>query len=67
MTAPSPEYLTRRLTQISAALSQRDGAVAVAIINLIVADGYPEAAATIARELVERGLNNMVAAQGGAS
>ncbi len=67
MTAPSPEYLTRRLTQISAALGRRDGATTVGIISLIRADGYPDTADEITRDLVKRGLNNMVAAQGGAS
>ncbi len=67
VTAPFPEYLTLRLTQISTAIGRRDGDTVAGTIRQVAADGYPDTAADIAHNLAGRGLSNMVAAYGGGS
>jgi len=57
---PSVEYVQRRFDQIEAAIAERDGDLAVSIIKLINADGYPELADQILNGLIEKGLENLV-------
>jgi hypothetical protein len=63
MTNPTPEYLTGRLAQIKAACDARNGELAAGIIGLIRADGYPEVADTLVRDLIGQGLRNLVGAR----
>lgn len=60
-TKPSVEYVQRRFDQLEAALDQHDGDLAVSIIKLIEADGYPDLAKQIIDGLIEKGLENLVA------
>lgn len=56
---PGREYAERRTKQLVAALNAANGPLAVSIIKLIAADGYPEFADALTRELVEQGLNRL--------
>ncbi len=60
--SPTRDYLDRRLTEIKAACEARDGDLAVGILNLIRADGYPAAADVILNDLLDQGLRGMVSA-----
>ncbi len=56
---PPPEYIHTRATQLQAALDNRDGDTAAAILRLIDTDGYPDLAHTLSRGLIEAGLRDM--------
>jgi hypothetical protein len=58
---PSAGYVNQRLDQIEAACAARDGKRAVAVIDLIHADGYPDLAREILTGLVGKGLDNLAA------
>ena len=64
MIAPTRDYIERRCAQIAAACGNRDGDTAVAIIQLIRADGFREFADQLLKGLVETGLDNMARAAG---
>lgn len=61
---PSRDYVARRTAQLEAAVEARDDALAVAVMELIRADGYPEFAERWTNDLIERGLQNMAAKAG---
>jgi hypothetical protein len=61
---PSRDYIDRRTAQLEAAVEARDGALAVAVMELIRADGYPEFAERWTQGLVGQGLQNLAAKAG---
>lgn len=64
MNMPDRLYITIRTDQVDAAIRAHDGALAGDIIRGIAADGYPVFAEHLLDELVERGLQNMIAKAG---
>jgi hypothetical protein len=59
---PTDEYTVQRCNQIAAAIQRKDGDLAVGIIALIRADGYPEFADQVTSILLEKGMSRLVAA-----
>jgi hypothetical protein len=64
MSTPTREYLTAKLDQITAALHQRDGATAGAVIESISTDGYPDTARHLAEELARIGTDAVISGLG---
>jgi hypothetical protein len=60
---PDRAYMERRIDQIKAACEQSNGELAVGIVQLITADGYPEFADALTRELIEQALSRMAGAR----
>ena len=56
---PTPEYIKARMAQISAACEAQDGNLALAVVDLVKADGYPRLADQILDGLVNKGLHNL--------
>lgn len=56
---PDRAYMERRIDQIKAACEQGQGELAVGIMQLIIADGYPGFADALMKELIEAALDRM--------
>lgn len=61
---PDRAYIDRRTAQLQAAVTSSDGELAVGIMQLIAADGYPDLAAAWTNDLIERGLQSLAAKAG---
>lgn len=61
---PDRDYVDRRTAQLEAAVDASDGKLAVSIMQLIAADGYPELADAWTKGLVEQGLRNLATKAG---
>jgi hypothetical protein len=58
MSTPTKAYTRDRIGQLAAACRQRDGETAVAVIELVRADGYNDLADQLVNSVVEQGLQS---------
>jgi hypothetical protein len=56
---PSQRYVSDRTAELEAAAANGDGAAAVAVLERIGRDGYPEYAEEVTAQIVAVGLRNL--------